>query len=266
MKNQKIIKICKQKLIFLNYSKNTQKTYIHYISEFISKIEKQYAHLNTNDIQHYIDNYTFTSTSQQNQIISSLKFMWKKGLGKKYLKVNFNRPRKEKKLPRVIDVEETRRKILAIENKKHKCILSLALSCGLRVSEVVNLKIKNIDSKRMLIHIKNAKGKKDRIVPLSDKLLSLLREYYSEFNPKEYLFNGQFSLVYSPTSCNKLVKKYIGKDCHFHILRHTALTSMLENGTDIRYIQSIAGHNNINTTTIYTHVSTAHLNKVKTAI
>jgi len=114
----------------------------------------------------------------------------------------------------------------------------------------------------MIIHIKNAKGKKDRIVPLSQNILELLRKYWVEFKPKEYLFNGQNSSQYSSTSCNKLVKNYIGKSYHFHQLRHSCFTTLLENGTDLRIIQSLAGHNSSKTTEIYTHVSTNILNNI----
>ena len=144
----------------------------------------------------------------------------------------------------------------------------LAYSCALRVSEVINLKIEDIDSKRMLITIRNSKGRKDRMVVLSPTLLETLRDYYKQYRPKKYLFNGQnhFNLRYSSGSCNELVKKYIGKEYHFHLLRHSGATAMLENGTDISIIQKILGHNNIKTTMIYTHVSTSILSKIKTPI
>ena len=141
-------------------------------------------------------------------------------------------------------------------------MLSLTYSVGLRVSEIINLKIEDIDSDRMVIHIKNAKGGKDRIVPLSQTILSLLRDYYKLHKPKEYLFNGQTSGTYSATSCNKLVKKYLGNKYHMHQLRHSCFTHLLESGVDLRVIQSIAGHNSTKTTEIYTHVSKKLLNKV----
>lgn len=118
----------------------------------------------------------------------------------------------------------------------------LGYSVGLRVSEVINLKIGDIDSKRMIINIKNSKGRKDRIVPLSPNILTLLRDYYQEFKPKEYLFNGQNSLQYSSESCNQLVKKYISSKYHFHLLRHSCFTHLIESGVDCRIIQKIAGH------------------------
>jgi integrase/recombinase XerD len=136
----------------------------------------------------------------------------------------------------------------------------------MRVSEVCNLKIEDIDSKRMLIHIKNSKNRKDRLVPLSPTVLNLLREYFKAFKPKEYLFNGQFSLQYSHRSCNEIVKKYLGSEFHFHLLRHSCFTSLLECGTDLRIIQSVAGHSSSKITEVYTHVSNQTLSKINLPI
>ena len=144
--------------------------------------------------------------------------------------------------------------------------MSLTYSCALRISEVINLKIEDIDSAKMLIHIKNAKGKKDRFVPLSETILELLRNYYLAFRPKEYLFNGQYSFQYSATSCNKIVKRYIGEKYHMHLLRHAGATKAYENGTDIFLVQKFLGHKNPKTTQIYTHVSNSVLQQIKTAI
>jgi integrase/recombinase XerD len=209
MKNQKIIKICEQKFIYLNYSDKTKSNYISYISKFLDSLgDKQIIHCNSDDFQNYVNNYNFTSISQQNQVINAIRFLYKEVLNKKYDKVSFKRPRSEKKLPKVIDSELILSKLDLIKNLKHKTILTLTFSVGLRVSEIVNLKIEDIDSKRMLIHIKNAKGRKDRIVPLSKTVLELLRTYYREYKPKEYLFNGQNSLQYSIGSCQKIYKNY----------------------------------------------------------
>lgn len=173
-------------------------------------------------------------------------------------------PKASKSLPKVIDKKELTEKINAITNIKHRAILSLAYSVGLRVSEVCSLKITDIDSERMIIHVKHAKGDKDRLVPLSEKILTLLRDYWKEYRPKEYMFEGQGSGLYSTRSCEQIMKKYIGNDTHFHLLRHSSFTAMLEGGVDCRIIQKIAGHSNIKTTEIYTHVSRDLLNKVYT--
>ncbi len=142
----------------------------------------------------------------------------------------------------------------------------LAYSTGMRVSEIRNLLISDIDSKRMIIIIRQSKGDKDRLVPLSENVLKVLRQYFTEYKPKEYLFNGQFDLQYSHKSCNEIVKKYIGKDYHFHTLRHSNATALLESGTDLRVIQKLLGHSSSKTTEIYTHVSTNVISKVNTPI
>jgi site-specific recombinase XerD len=260
------LKICEQKLNYLNYSKRTQDNYLSHISKFLKFQEKSTLHLNAQDFQSYLDNYQFKSVSQQNQVINSIRFLYKEVLGKKYDKVSFKRPKSEKKLPRVIDGEFIKLQLSKIENLKHKTILTLTYSVGLRVSEVVNLKIEDIDSKRMLIHIKNAKGRKDRVVPLSCVVLNLLRNYWISYRPKEYLFNGQGSKQYSVGSCQKIYKKWIDDKTSIHTLRHSSFTNLLENGTDLRVIQKIAGHSNVKTTEIYTHVSNETLSKINLPI
>ena len=250
-----------------NYSDRTVDVYVHYVEKLLVELDKPGLHITGRDIEHYIKRYSYTSISQQNQIYSALKQFARHILKIKNLnKIILERPRKEKKLPKVIDGEYLKERLSLITNLKHKAILSIAYSVGLRVSEVINLKIKDIDSKRMIIHIKNAKGRKDRIVPLSKNILDLLRGYFKEFRPNEYLFNGQFRNIYSATSCNKLVKKYLGNGYHFHLLRHSSFTNMLESGTDLRIIQKIAGHNSSRTTEIYTHVSNNLLSQVQLPI
>ena len=265
--NSKIIKICEQKFIYLNYSDRTKDIYIHYIKQFINFIgDKQIIHCNSSDFQNYLVNYNFTSISQQNQIINAIRFLYKYGLDKKYDKVSFQRPRKEKTLPKIIDKEHILKSLEKIENIKHKAIISLAYSVGLRVSEVINLRIKDIDSQRMIININQAKGKKDRITPLTENMLKLLRIYYLQYKPKEYLFNGQNSNKYSSMSCNQIVKKYLGNDYHFHLLRHSCFTNLTEQNVDLRVIQKLAGHNSSKTTEIYTHVSKNVLQKLPLAL
>lgn len=250
-----------------NFSKNSISMYIHYVDKFIMSFNKPALHLTIKDAEYYISNYNFTSTSQQNQIYSSIKLFYKYILKIDLSnKIIFERPRKEKHLPQVIDSSILLDKISKIENIKHKAIISLTYGTGMRVSEICNLKIEDIDSKRMLINIIQAKGRKDRIVPLSQNNLELLRLYFKQFRPKNYLFNGQFDEKYTPSSCNAIVKKYLGKDYHFHQLRHSYATTLLENGTDLRIIQKCLGHSKIDTTTIYTHVSTQLLNKINLPI
>ena len=229
--NDKIIKICEQKFIYLNYSDKTKDNYLSHIKKFLGSIgNKQVCHLSGKDFQSYLDNYQFSSVSQQNQIINAVRFLYKFGLNRKYDKVSFKRPKKEKKLPRVIDSESIIKSLFSIDNLKHRAILTLTYSVGLRVSEVTKLKISDIDSKRMLITIRQAKGKKDRIVPLSDNVLKLLREYFIAYKPVEYLFNGQGGGQYSNKSCENIYKKYIDTNTSIHTLRHSCFTNLLEGG------------------------------------
>lgn len=249
-----------------NYSDRTIDSYSWAIVKFLKSQSKSAIHLSSVDFINFINTYNFTSYQQQNQFISALKILYTKILNKKFIHVDFSRPRNEKKLPQIIDQDELKTSIVKIENLKHRTIISLAYSVGLRVSEVINLKIENIDSKRMIIHIKNAKGRKDRIVPLSQNVLELLRIYFKEYRPKDYLFNGQSSAQYSTQSCNAIVKKYLGEKYHFHLLRHSCFTHLIENGTDCRVIQKIAGHSSIKTTEGYMQVSTNVLSKIKLPI
>jgi len=261
-KHTKVLKIYNEKLKYFNYSVHTIKIYDHYTQKFLEKTDKYPQHLTSADFTSYLTGYNYTSVSQQNQVISAIKFLYEKVLNKKYAKIDFQRPKKEHRLPQIIDKQILKTKILAIQNLKHKAILSLAYSCGLRVSEIINLKIKDIDSQRMLINIHLAKGRKDRIVPLSVGLLEILRNYFKVFKPKEYLFNGQFKNQYTASSCNQIIKKYINAKAHMHQLRHSCFTHLLESGIDLRIIQSIAGHKNVKTTEIYTHVSNNMLQNV----
>ena len=260
--HDQILKICIQKLKYFNYSQRTIEIYIHYIEKFLIKTNKYSQHLVSSDFKTYLNNYEFSSISQQNQIINAIKFLYEKVLNKKYEKVCFDRPRGEKRLPQVIDKEFLLNKIANIANLKHKAIISLTFGTGMRVSEICNLKIEDIDSKRMIINIRQAKGNKDRIVPLSQNNLELLRKYYLAYKPNQYLFNGQFDVKYTPTSCNAIVKQYLGKEYHFHLLRHSYATTLLESGVDLRIIQNCLGHSSSKTTEIYTHVSINQLSKI----
>lgn len=167
-------------------------------------------------------------------------------------------------LPRVIDKDQIVTAIENIANKKHKAILALGYCCGLRVSEVVKLKHSDFDHGILLI--RQAKGKKDRYVPYSEKVAQWLKEYYLAYRPKEWLFEGQWGGQYSVRSCQEIFKKYIDPTKSFHTLRHSSATALLEQGTGLPVIQKILGHRSIKTTTIYTHVSKTFLKSVNTPI
>ena len=178
------------------------------------------------------------------------------------------RPRREHKLPNVLSKEEVAAILHVLPNQKHRTMLSLIYACGLRRGELLNLKPENIDSKRHLLIILKAKGKKDRVVPISDKVITMLREYYKIYKPKIWLFEGQSTAEqYSESSLQEVLKNAIQKagikkPVTLHWLRHSYATHLLEAGTDLRYIQELLGHKSSKTTEIYTHVSEKSLQKI----
>jgi integrase/recombinase XerD len=263
----KYVNLYRNDLKLKGYSENTIKNYSSQIELFLKSQSNHFSEpskINEKTIKHYL--LQFKTRNSICHALSAIKLFYKLTVKQPMKLKHIEYPRNEKKLPKVIDSDLIKEKLSIIENIKHKAILTLTYSVGLRVSEIINLKIEDIDSKRMIIHIKNAKGRKDRIVPLSQTVLILLREYWKEYKPNEYLFNGQNSLKYSIGSCQKLYKKYIDSNSSIHNLRHSSLTSLLEKGCDLSIIQKIAGHSSVKTTQIYLHVSTKLLSSVETAI
>ena len=182
-----------------------------------------------------------------------------------------DRPQKAEKLPEVISRKQALNMISAVSNLKHRCIIALIYSSGLRRNELVNLKIKDIDSDRMCIKVVLGKGKKDRITLLSKSLLNELREYYKLHRPKTYLFEGTPGKQYSASSIAKIVERAgkkagVTKKVTPHMLRHSFATTLLENGTSLRHIQKLLGHNSIKTTEIYTHVATKSFAKIQSPL
>jgi site-specific recombinase XerD len=200
------------------------------------------------------------SASYQNQMINSIKFYYEQVLDMPQRFYDFGRPRKSQKLPTVLSEQEVTRIIDNTPNIKHKAILVTIYSCGLRLSELLNLKIEDIDSDRRLVWIRDAKGNKDRKSVLSETTLVLLRQYYKVYRPNTYLFEGGEGHCYSASSVQQILKRALAasgvrKPASPHTLRHSFATHLLENGTDLRYIQVLLGHSSPKTTEIYAHVS-----------
>jgi len=212
-----------------------------------------------------------SATSTLNQAINALKFYYGTVLKKKFI-YEVKRPRKDKKLPIVLNKEEVTKIINSVNNLKHRAILMLVYSAGLRVGEVVRLKLEDIDNKRMLIHIKGAKGRKGRYTMLSETALDILRKYWKEYKPVKWLFEGARTGRYLSTRTVEKILEYacekagIRKDVSVHTLRHSFATHLLEGGTDLRYIQELLGHTSSKTTEIYTHVSTKSIGKIKSPL
>lgn len=267
--NSESLDLLRNILVIRRYSESTINNYLNSISKFFVW-NKQNRDLNKDLLFDYVRFLTlkdFSYSSIRNSIMA-LKLYSELILGKQ-LKNDFLRGIKRPQyVPDILSIDEVQKIINSISNLKHKSIISLIYSCGLRISECINLKIKDIDSSRMLVKIVQSKGAKDRYVQLSPKMLELLRKYYKEYKPQNYLFQGQSKEEYSARSIQAVLRKAL-KECNLtkritvHSLRHSFATHLLEQGTDIRIIQEILGHKDIRTTQIYTHISSANKLLVK---
>jgi len=255
------------------YSDSTVKTYSEALKAFFSYYaEKPIQLINNQDIIDYNNDYILKnnlSSSYQNQIVNAIKLYYKTIAEKTIDIEKVYRPKREHLLPNVLSKEEVKMILEALTNIKHKVMLSLIYSCGLRRGELLNLKPFDIDSKRKLVIIRQGKGKKDRMVPLSEKILMMLREYFKIYKPEKLLFEGQNpGTPYSEKSLESVLKQALSrakieKPVTLHWLRHSYATHLLEAGTDLRYIQELLGHKSSKTTEIYTHVSTKCLQNIK---
>jgi site-specific recombinase XerD len=259
------------KLELKRYSQNTVRNYVACFESFINHYyEVDPIDLNEIDVRKYLQKLIQEerSNSYVNLAVNSIKFFYEIVHGMPNRFYSIERPRKEKHLPEVLSKQEIVEIINNTNNIKHKCIVGLLYSSGLRRAELLNLKVTDIDSKRMVVIIKNAKGNKDRISILSPIILKDLQNYYKEYRPQNYLFEGQKGDRYSATSVLTIVtvaakKAGIYKKVTPHMLRHSFATHLLENGTDIRHIQLLLGHSSTKTTEIYTHVANRSFMEIK---
>lgn len=260
-------------LVQKRYSESTKKTYTGYFKDFLHYFkDEEIEKLTVDKINEYILfllKERSISASQQNQRINSIKFYYEKVLGNEKLYYRLERPIKSSTLPKVLSKNEVWQIIKQTSNLKHRCILSLIYSAGLRRSELINLKPTDILSERKQILISQSKGKKDRYSLLSNSLLADLRKYYIQYEPHLWLFEGNVvGKQYSATSIAKILNNAsnrvgIKRKVTPHMLRHSFATHLLEQGTDLRYIQELLGHSSSKTTEIYTHVSTRNLRNIK---
>jgi integrase/recombinase XerD len=273
LEGQKAIMQFQQWLRSKRYSENTISTYSDALKSFLVFYrEKSIEFISNEDVIIYNNNHILKnnfSESYQNQIVNALKLFFTTIKETKIELEKIHRPKRAKVLPNVLSKEEVKAILESHSNLKHKTMLSLIYSCGLRCGELLALKPAQIDSKRNIILLKNSKGKKDRIVPLSGKILEMLREYYKLYKPTTYLFEGQRpGNPYDARSLQQVLKQAldkakITKPATLHWLRHSYATHLLESGTDLRYIQELLGHSSSKTTEIYTHVSTKSIQQIK---
>jgi integrase/recombinase XerD len=255
-----------------SYSKNTIKNYGEAFSLFLDySYPRKTEAITKEEIESYLLFLAKTKGYSESAIhtsINAIKFYYEQVINKPKEWYDVQRPKRPIKNPTVFSENEIAKIISRIPNLKHKVIVMTAYAAGLRASEIVNLKLTDIDSERMVINIRGAKGKKDRMVMLSAGLLLILKHYYLRYKPKDFLFEGQRGGQYSKRSINLFIaaaksRAGINKGGSTHALRHSFATHLLEGGTDLRIIQELLGHNDIKTTLRYTHVSLKHIARVQ---
>lgn len=255
------------------YSESTIRTYVETLRIFLNHFSYKTPDLITNEDVVDFNNYYILgkelSSTYQNQFVNAIKLFYK-NLERRTLDVDLIlRPRTEKKLPNVLSKFEVKSLLDAAFNSKHKVMLSLIYACGLRRSELLNLQPNDIISQRNILVVRQSKGNKDRIVPLGDTLIGMLRNYYLEYKPGYWLFEGKYrGQQYSSRSLELVFKQHvrragIKKPATLHWLRHSYATHLLENGTDLRFIQELLGHKSSKTTEIYTHVSVKNIQNIR---
>lgn len=259
-----------EQLNFKNYSTSTAKVYIHFIEQFSTFCHTNQLDVSLASAKQYISNLLANkySRSSQNQAINALKFYFEQIQGQDRIYFPVARPRKARKLPTVLSKAEVKAIMKNIRNEKHRLAICMLYACGLRISELIDLELKDIDRVRMCIHIRQSKGKKDRMIPLPQQLLQTLKNYYRNYQPSRYLLEGKQrgkgAVPYSASSIRAILKRAVRKaniQKHVtpHTLRHSYATHLYEHGVNLRSIQNLLGHNSSKTTEIYTHVSNEHI-------
>jgi site-specific recombinase XerD len=257
------------------YSPATQRTYISEFGQLLYTLKETDVNSLTQErlkkyFEYCIDNQKLTE-AQMNSRINAVKFYFEQVLGREKMMYHFPRPKEHLRLPKYLNKQDVKKLFDVTDNLKHNTILKTCYGMGLRVSEVINLKIKDIDSRNMQVLIVSAKGKKDRYVNLPESILEQLRDYYKQYKPCKHLFEGQNGKRYSERSVQRIFKDAlkkagINKDVGIHSLRHSFATHLLQEGTDVSLIQKLLGHNDIKTTMIYAKVGTANLKNIKSPL
>jgi site-specific recombinase XerD len=264
-----------QDLRIRNYADSTITVYIDLVARFARFFGKSPAHLGPEDIRAYqvhLVEERKVSWTLLNQTVCALRFLYRTTLGKDWAIRHIPYAKREKKLPVVLSRKEVTRLLRAAENRKHRTMLMAAYGCGLRLSEVVNLRVRDIDSSRMVVRVRNGKGRKDRYIPLSPALLKALRAYWREYRPANHLFTGaKASEPMKPRTLGKICaqarsKARLRKGVSMHTLRHSFATHHLEASTDLRTLQIILGHSSLRTTSIYLHVSAAKIRNARSPL
>jgi len=266
--SQRYLQKLKERCILKGYSSQTIKSYTYNVSRYLSFLSKGRLNLTNDSVKSYLLTLNLSVNSIRLQY-ASISFFFREILKHPFNFDDIPIKKREKSLPKVISKEKIKAILNLCQNLKHRVIIKLLYSSGLRLQELINLKRKDIDFERNTLHVKNGKGKKDRITIVSENLKLDLLKYYSnyQFNT-EYILNGRKG-KYSKKSVQKVLD-FFGKKVEIkltpHMLRHSFATHLLEQGTDIRYIQKLLGHSNLETTQIYTHVANSDIAKIKSPL
>lgn len=265
MDSERIIAVFEERMRLQRYAVSTIRSYKEYVTIFLKEMQgyKKLSLIPISSIEAFLNKKVIDdkiSSSYQRSLVGAIKKLYLLVLDQS-VHLDYLLPkRSETKLPKFFSKEEVRRLFDSTDNIKHKAILMTIYSCGLRLSELLNLKIKDVRSNDQIIRINQSKGNKDRIVSLPDKLLDVLREYYQVYKPTDYLFEGEKKGRYTERSVQLVLKKALSKakiktDGSVHTLRHSYATHLIQSGIDIRIVQELLGHESIKTTMIYTHIT-----------
>lgn len=260
-----------RELSIRNFSPRTRKAYIGHVRSFVRHYGRDPRKLGDREIRRYLlflAEEKHVSAAYRDQAVSALKFLYRTVLKRPFVADDLPRPKKDRKLPVVLSGAEVGRLLDAVRNEKHRVLLMIMYSAGLRVSEAVSLRVDDLDGERRLIRVRGGKGRKDRYTLLSERALNAARDYIRVWKPRKWLFpGGRDGRHLSARSVQKIVERGriaagIGKRFSTHSLRHSFATHLLERGTDIRYIQELLGHKSTRTTQIYTHVTRKDLRRI----
>ncbi len=265
---EEYLKKLKETCILKGFSNQTIKSYVYHTGKFLDFLSKSRLNLSNDSVKLYLLSQNLSINSSRLQY-ASISFFFREILRKSFSFEEVPIKKKEKQLPKVISKEKIKEMINLTDNLKHKLIIKLLYSSGLRLQELIDLKRKDIDFERNILNVKKGKGKKDRVTIISDALkLDLLKYYSNNTFHTEYVFEGRDG-KYTKKSVQKVLDeagKKAGIKATPHMLRHSFATHLLEQGTDIRHIQKLLGHSDLKTTEVYTHVSTKDLSKIKSPL
>lgn len=269
---QEYLEKTKRELQLRNYSPKTVKSYLSCLTEYFAFLDSGLDQINEEKIKEFLLQKQTKKYAPQtiNLYLNAIKFFYSQVL-KIYKKIEIRFVKKTQRIPIILSRVEIQNLLSVIKNHKHKLLIALSYGAGLRVSEVVNLKVKDLNLNELTIHLKEAKGKKDRLTLLPEKMVSDLENLIADKDYDDYVFGSERGGKLTERMAQVIFEKalqiaMVQKEATFHSLRHSFATHLLENGTDVRYVQELLGHANIRTTQIYTHITNPSIKNIKSPL